>query len=53
MKTQLLVTVKDGSFFAKGTTLRRTLGLFKKSSVNVYIDSMDASPITLTARPQP
>lgn len=54
MKTQLLITVKDAGLFTKAqSSLLWFIEIFKKSKMNVWIDSVDSVPITLTARPQP
>ena len=54
MKTQLLVTVKNANPVTKiYSSLLWFIEVFKKSKINVWIDSMDSAPITLTARSQP
>ena len=54
MKTQLYITVENGGLYTRATSsLFWFSTIFKKSQINLYIDSRDAKPITLTARSKP
>ena len=52
MKTQVSILVKNESLFSRAMTLMWFVNIFKKMSVDVYIDSME-NKMTLKAQNEP
>lgn len=53
MKTQVSIYVKNASIFSRLWSFLWFINIFKKMSVNAYIDSKDTPPQRLKARSEP